>query len=90
MQTEPEIVQRSEQPYVAIKESVALEMFDAILPPLLLEVFAWLEARGVRPVGSPFWKYNVIDMEHGMVVEVGVRWRYDGADYTGHAERPPA
>lgn len=72
MQTEPEIVQRSEQPYVAIKASVTMETIGTVLPSLHPEVFAWLDARGGRPVGAPFWKYNVIDMQRELEVEVGV------------------
>lgn len=71
MQTEPEIVQRSEQPYVAIKASVTMETMGTVLPGLFTEVFAWLGAHGAHPAGAPFWKYNVIDMERELEVEVG-------------------
>lgn len=72
MQTEPEIVQRAEQPYMAIKASVTLETIGTVLSQLHPEMFAWLDAHGARPVGAPFSKYNVIDMQRGMEVEVGV------------------
>jgi effector-binding domain-containing protein len=36
------------------------------------EVFDWLAARGVRPAGPPFFKYNVIDMAEELEVEAGV------------------
>ena len=43
-----------------------------VLPGLHPQVFTWLGQRGVVPAGPPFWKYNVIDMERGLEVEVGV------------------
>jgi effector-binding domain-containing protein len=36
------------------------------------EVIGWLAARGVRPAGAPFLKFNVIDMERELEVEAGV------------------
>ncbi len=42
------------------------------LPPLAADVFGWLGARGYEAVGPPFWKYNVIDMDRVLEVEVGV------------------
>lgn len=72
MHTEPKIVQRGEQAYVAIKASVTMETIGAVLASLHPEVFAWLDARGERAVGAPFLKYNVVDMERELEVEVGV------------------
>ena len=72
MQTEPEIGERAEQPYVAIKANVTMQTIGATLASLHPEVFAWLEARGEQPVGAPFLKYNVIDMMRDLEVEVGV------------------
>jgi effector-binding domain-containing protein len=70
--TEPGIIDRAEQPYVAIKELVTMEDIGRVLPPLIPEVFDWLSARGIAPAGAPFWKYNLIDMERSLEVEVGV------------------
>lgn len=72
MQTEPEIVQRAEQPYVAIRTSVTMETIGPTIQSLHPEVFAWLDAQGVRPTGAPFVKYNVIDMQRELEIEVGV------------------
>jgi effector-binding domain-containing protein len=72
MKTEPQIVQRAEQPYVAIKASVTMESISAVLPSLHPEMFAWLDAHGVRPAGAPFSKYNVIDMQRAVEIEVGI------------------
>jgi effector-binding domain-containing protein len=72
MVTEPEVIERQAQPYVAIKAHVTMQTIAAILPGLIPQVFAWLGQRDVRPAGDPFWKYNVIDMDRTMEVEVGV------------------
>jgi len=66
------VVQRGEQPYVAIPALVAMHELGAQLPPLTPRLFGWLAARGVAPAGPPFWKYNVIDMAALLEVEVGV------------------
>ena len=81
MLTEPEVVELSAQPYVAIRARVTMQTIGTVLPELHPQVFAWLAERDVPPawlaegdvppVGLPFWKYNVIDMEREMEVEVG-------------------
>jgi effector-binding domain-containing protein len=72
MSEEPSIVERSAAPYAAIKVLVTMDELGSIVPPLNGEVFQWLAARGVAPVGSPFWKYNVIDMQGSLEIEAGV------------------
>src|SRR5690349_8909539 len=72
MSTQPEIVERAAQPYVAIKVKVGMNELGDVVPPLNREVFEWLGSRGVAPAGPPFWKYNVIDMERQLEVEAGV------------------
>jgi effector-binding domain-containing protein len=68
----PKIVARADQPYVGIRTNVTMRQIGEKLPPLLGEVFGWLDARGVTPAGAPFFKYNVIDMEGELEIEVGV------------------
>lgn len=72
MHNEPEIVQRAEQPYLAIKATVTMETIGTVLPSLHPEMFAWLDAHGVRPAGAPFSKYNAIDMQRELEIEAGV------------------
>jgi effector-binding domain-containing protein len=82
MLTEPEVITRDAQPYVAIRASVTMQTIGTVLPDLHPQVFAWLGERGIPPVGPPFWKYNVIDMERALEVEVGapVAAAVDGDD----------
>jgi effector-binding domain-containing protein len=69
---EPQVIERAAQPYVAIRAFVTMQTLGTVLPELLPEVFAWLGARGIPPVDAPFWKYNVVDMDRQLEVEVGV------------------
>jgi effector-binding domain-containing protein len=67
----PSIVERAEQPYVAVSGLVTMQTIGAIADRLP-EVFGWLAARGLEPAGAPFLKYDLIDMEQRLEVEVGV------------------
>lgn len=67
---EPRIVERNEQPYVAIKGLITMETFGEIADRLP-EVLAWLRTHEIAPAVSPFFKYNVIDMERQLEVEAG-------------------
>lgn len=71
MPTEPRIVQRADQPYVAIKRLVTMQTIPEIADRLP-EVFAWLRTHGATSAGAPFLKYNVIDMERQLEMEAGV------------------
>jgi effector-binding domain-containing protein len=48
-----------------------MEEIGTVLPDLHSELRKWLEIEGTTPSGSPFFKYNVIDMEHTLEIEVG-------------------
>jgi len=72
MALKPELVSREVQPYASITNEVPMGSLGEQLPPQIGEVFGWLAARGIQPAGPPFWKYNRIDMEGDLEVEVGV------------------
>ncbi len=67
----PRIAHRSEQPYAAIKGVVTMQTIGTVADRVG-EVFGWLGARGVEPVGAPFLRYNRIDMENTLEIEAGV------------------
>jgi effector-binding domain-containing protein len=69
--TTPEITERGEQPYVAIRADVTMEQLPG-LADRFGEVFGWLAERGVAPAGPPFFRYNGIDMARLLNVEAGV------------------
>jgi effector-binding domain-containing protein len=70
--TEPRIVERDASPYLAIAASVTMDELAAVIPALIPEVFGWLAAHDVRPAGAPFARFDVIDMERRLEIEVGV------------------
>lgn len=67
----PEIETRTEQPYAAVRTHVTMSAIGE-LGARFGEVYAWLGARGVAPVGAPFFRYLVIDMMREIEVEAGV------------------
>jgi hypothetical protein len=73
MTTYPEmsVQDRTEQPYVGLTATIAMDDFSAVADRLP-EIFRRLAERGVQPAGPPFFRYKVIDMEREMVVEAGV------------------
>jgi effector-binding domain-containing protein len=71
MSAAPQIVTRAEQPYVAIRGLVTMAEIGPFAERTG-EVFAWLGARGLDPVGAPFLKYNVIDMMAKLELDNGV------------------
>lgn len=66
------VEERAEQPYVAIRAAVPMRELGSMLPPLMPEVLAWSLDHGRPPAGPPFWKYDVIDMDGELEIEVGV------------------
>ena len=71
MSATPEITDRPEQPYVAIRAHVTMSQLGEVAHRLG-DVFGWLAAHDLAPAGPPFFRYNVIDMERQLEVEVGV------------------
>ena len=72
MATAPWIEDRGELRYAAITLRAPIAVLGEQGPPLNREVFDWLAARRIRPLGAPFWKFNVIDMDGLMELEIGV------------------
>ena len=72
MDPQPQIHQRSEQPYAGIRTSVTLAGFPEAADTLFPELFGWLHEHGVTPAGPPFIRYHVIDMMAELDVEFGV------------------
>jgi len=72
MLSEPTLEELPARPYAALRRKVTMHNIGEVLPAIHPTVFGWLAAKGIAPAGPPFWKYNVIDMEAEMEVEVGV------------------
>jgi effector-binding domain-containing protein len=71
MTDEPSIVEREAQPYVGIRRVLPMSAL-ATLADRIPELSGWLAERGTEPAGAPFFRYNVIDMDNEMDLEVGV------------------
>jgi effector-binding domain-containing protein len=69
--TEPKLIHRKAQPYVAIRTNVTLQNYGQKAPPLWPEVQKWLAAKGIKPSGPPIVRYIVIDMAKELQIEVG-------------------
>jgi effector-binding domain-containing protein len=66
----PEIVELAERPYVALRGKVAMNGIGAFADRMR-EVIDWLAAHEIAPNDAPFFKYDVVDMESGLVMEIG-------------------
>lgn len=70
--TTPRIEQRTEQPCVFIRCHVGMGEIEPKATSLVPQVFAWLGQHDVEPKGPVFFRYNVVDMEAEMEIDVGV------------------
>jgi effector-binding domain-containing protein len=66
----PEIVKRAERPYVALRGTVPMDGIAAFADRMG-EVVSWLAAHEIAPNDAPFFKYDVVDMDAGLVLEIG-------------------
>ena len=80
MTTQPGVINRDQQPYVAIRKQVAMQDIPTELPPLIGEVFGWLEKKGTAPAGAPFFRYFSVGGFVGKSVYPG------GGVYAGNPE----
>jgi DNA gyrase inhibitor GyrI len=69
--TTPRFEQRPEQPCMFIRTEVAMGEIGTKVVPLIPQLFAWLQAHDVQPVGPMFFRYNVVDMAGLMEIDVG-------------------
>jgi effector-binding domain-containing protein len=67
----PVIVERAEQPYLAIRKTVTMQTISEIADQFP-EVFGRLAERGIEYVGAPFLKYNVFTSSGLLEMEAGV------------------
>jgi effector-binding domain-containing protein len=67
----PRIIERSEEPYAAVRCVVRMNSLTTI-PDRLGEVFDWIGRHGARPDGPVFFRYELIDMAGELIVEGGV------------------
>lgn len=68
----PEIIERPEQPYLFIPAAVSMQTIGQTIPELHGGLFGWFGAHGVQPAGAPFVKYDLIDMDRRLEIEIGL------------------
>src|ERR1700741_2135028 len=69
--SEPTVLERTEQPYVAIPIEATLREWGEV-NALIPEVLAWLGERGIAPAGALFYRHRVIGgFDEKFSVEVG-------------------
>jgi len=69
--TEPVLVERAEQPYLAIRETVTMATVNEIADQFP-DLFGRVAARGIEVTGPPFLKYNLFRSSGQMELEAGV------------------
>jgi|tagenome__1003787_1003787.scaffolds.fasta_scaffold20755249_2 effector-binding domain-containing protein len=81
LSTEPVIVERGEQPYLALRQTVTMTTIPEIADRFP-ELFGWLGERGIEVIDAPFLKYNVFHSSGRLEMEAGVpvRDRIPGDD----------
>lgn len=72
MTTAPKVQFHDEQYYVAIRTKVKMSDIPAILPPLIPEVFQWVEKNNITQSGPCFFRYLSYDSDDQLLVDVGV------------------
>ncbi|MDX6265137.1 MAG: hypothetical protein QOH84_6825 [Kribbellaceae bacterium] len=68
---EPTIVEREDQPYVALSGKIPMSGI-ADFARRTPELFSWLAARTIDPIGDVFFRYTLVDMENGLGLQIGV------------------
>lgn len=68
----PKLENRKAQPCLGIRARVAAKDLGRLLPGLHNQLADWMATKSIEPVGHPFFRYLVIDLENGLEVEVGV------------------
>lgn len=71
MTQEPRIEERAAQHYAGIQATVPMEGISAAVDEAFPELFGWLASSGTAPVGPPFIRFLVIDMEALLQLELG-------------------
>ncbi|MFZ0455042.1 MAG: GyrI-like domain-containing protein [Ignavibacteriaceae bacterium] len=66
----PEILFRNEEHYVSIKNKLKREDVPSELPPLIPELFNWLQKKVIKPEGTPFFSYKKMNREQ-IEIDVG-------------------
>jgi effector-binding domain-containing protein len=70
MITEPKIVRRKKQNYVALRMAVPIP-FGKYLQPAWDEVYDWMSQKKIQPAGPAIIRYLTTDMSRELEIDVG-------------------
>jgi effector-binding domain-containing protein len=69
---EPRIEQRAAQPYVGLRATTTMAGLSTVLDAQWPRVFGWLDEQGIAVTDPPVLRYLSVDMEHQLVIDLGV------------------
>jgi effector-binding domain-containing protein len=67
----PHLETREKQNYVAVRSFVSMDDLSKMAFKFE-EVFSWLDGKGLKPAGPPFYRYAAFEMGEMLDLEVGV------------------
>lgn len=70
MLSEPRIIERGAQPYLAIRKIVEIP-FGTVASKTLADLKSRMRKRGIESVDAPFFRYNIIDMPSALEIDFG-------------------
>lgn len=70
MLSEPKVIERRAQPYVAIRRIVRIP-FGTVASKTLADLRRGMRKRGIESVDAPFFRYNIIDMPGALEIDFG-------------------
>lgn len=92
MSDDATIEQRAAQPYVGLRATTTMADLPGVIDTGWPRVFGWLGEHGLAFAGSPFLRYLQVDMERGLVIDLGVPIEDDSVVPDGglHVDALPA
>ncbi|GLQ56070.1 GyrI-like domain-containing protein [Devosia nitrariae] len=70
MLSEPTIIERDDQPYLAIRRIVKIP-FGMVASKTLADLQRRMKKRGIAGIDAPFFRYNIIDMPAALEIDFG-------------------
>jgi effector-binding domain-containing protein len=67
----PQVIERADEPYLAIAASGPMVSLPQFAPPKFGELYAFMAGRGVSPAGPGFFRYRCFDEWGNVEVEAG-------------------
>ena len=72
MLTIPRQIERTPEPFLALRTLVSMAGMPHVLPGRIRYLFDRLRDEGIAPAGPLTFRYNVVDMERELEIDIGV------------------